>query len=194
MPSEHEWKRIDAARADQLLLDRGAARLRDDPKRRRSPGCGRRWRRRRHGRGPAALIPAGALVLSGTLRGSAVAIAARKASPPRERRRRRPCCGVRWRCPARHRPRLLRRHPRSSIRVSILFEVVHPLCLNHPAIGRIRRQKPRKDSTGDTVSDCDTRTSHDGGAEPLRPVGAENSVTSCDLQILVEKAAEPVSS
>jgi hypothetical protein len=26
------------------------------------------------------------------------------------------------------------------------------------------------------------------------PVGAENSVTSCDLQILVEKAAEAVSS
>jgi hypothetical protein len=31
-------------------------------------------------------------------------------------------------------------------------------------------------------------------ASTASPVGAENSVTSCDLQILVEKAAEPVSS
>ena len=31
-------------------------------------------------------------------------------------------------------------------------------------------------------------------ADSSLPVGAENPVTSCDLQILVKKAAEPVSS
>jgi hypothetical protein len=29
---------------------------------------------------------------------------------------------------------------------------------------------------------------------PRRPVGAENRVTSCDLQVLVDEAAEPVPS
>jgi hypothetical protein len=34
MPTQREWRERDAARADQELLDRGAAWLRDDPKRR----------------------------------------------------------------------------------------------------------------------------------------------------------------
>jgi hypothetical protein len=34
MPTQREWPERDAARADQQLLDRAAAWLRDDPKRR----------------------------------------------------------------------------------------------------------------------------------------------------------------
>jgi hypothetical protein len=32
------------------------------------------------------------------------------------------------------------------------------------------------------------------GHEPPRPVGADNAVTSCDLQVLVQETAEPVKS
>jgi hypothetical protein len=38
MPSQREWRERDAAKADQELLDRAAAWLRDDSKRRRVAG------------------------------------------------------------------------------------------------------------------------------------------------------------
>jgi hypothetical protein len=38
------------------------------------------------------------------------------------------------------------------------------------------------------------QTQLDLGLDPGTPVGAENSVRSCDLHVLVDEAAEPVSS
>ena len=49
------------------------------------------------------------------------------------------------------------------------------------------------------VEQCTCRTSRQARLlridhRKLRPVGADNSVTSCDVQVLVYEAAEPVSS
>jgi len=38
VPTQREWRELDAARADAQLMEQAAARLRDDPKRRRVAG------------------------------------------------------------------------------------------------------------------------------------------------------------
>ena len=76
----------------------------------------------------------------------------------------------------------LARGARTGVLMTLPFGGRHPRpCVRRQVDGRIDRSGRRRDDP-------------EGLTGPLRPVGAENSVTLCDLRVFVDEPAEPVSS